>query len=62
MLITAKSESSRKQNMYEKLINKANECHEKAMSATSPDVVVFFLNAEKEFIVRAKNLKISEVV
>ena len=48
--------------MYEKLINTANECHEKAMSATSPDVVVFFLNAEKGFIVRAKNLKISEVV
>ena len=48
--------------MYEKLINKANECHEKAMSATSPDVVVFFLKAEKGFIARAKNLKISEAI
>ena len=48
--------------MYEKLINKVNECHVKAMSATSPDVVVFFLNAEKGFIEQAKNLKISEVV
>ena len=48
--------------MYEKLINKANECHEKAMSATSPDVVVFFLNAEKGFIEQAKNLKICEAV
>ena len=48
--------------MYEKLINKANECHEKAMNATSPDVVVFFLNAEKGFIEQAKNLKISEAV
>ena len=48
--------------MYEKLINKANECHEKAMNATSSDIAVFFLNAEKGFIVRAKNLKISEVV
>ena len=48
--------------MYEKLINKANECHEKAMSATSPDIAVFFLNAERGFIIRAKNLKISEVV
>ena len=48
--------------MYEKLMRKAAECHEKAMSATSPDVAVFFLNAEKGFIVRAKNLKISEVL
>ena len=43
-------------------MRKAAECHEKAMSATSPDIVVFFLNAEKGFIVRAKNLKISEAV
>lgn len=48
--------------MYEKLINKANECHVKAMEATSADIVVFFLNAEKGFIEQAKNLKISEVV
>lgn len=48
--------------MYEKLINKANECHVKAMEATSADIVVFFLNAEKGFIEQAKNLKISEAV
>ena len=48
--------------MYEKLMRKAAECHEKAVNASSPDIVVFFLNAEKGFIVRAKNLKICEAV
>jgi hypothetical protein len=62
MQTIVKSRSSRRLNMYEKLINKAAECHEKAMNATSSDIAVFFLNAEKGFIVRAKNLKISEVV
>ena len=43
-------------------MRKAAECHEKAVNASSPDIVVFFLNAEKGFIARANNLKICEAV
>ena len=45
---------------YERLMNMANKCRERAKNATSPFMVKFYLNAAEGFEKKAKELTIAE--
>lgn len=52
----------RQMNKYECLQEQADRCHEEAVVRSDVDLKIFWLNAEKGFRERARDVKLSEVV
>jgi hypothetical protein len=48
-------------NEYEKLIKQADRCHEESVNRSDIDLKIFWLEAEKIFRERARDVKLSEV-
>jgi hypothetical protein len=49
-------------NEYERLQQQANNCHNEAVLRQDIDLKIFWLQAEKGFRERARDVKISEVI